>query len=211
MISCKSDKKNIQKDDIKSLSISEKIANAYGFENWKNVSEIAFTFNVDRDSSHFERSWKWNPKTNDVLMISGQDSVVFNRKHVDSLSMNADKAFINDKFWLLVPFQLQWDQTASISEASKNEAPISNTLLNKITLTYPDNGGYTPGDAYDIFYNDNFLIEEWVYRKANSKTPSLITTWENNQDFNGIKIGMDHIKSEGNWKLYFSNVKVSLN
>ena len=96
-------------------------------------------------------------------MISGQDSVVFNRKHVDSLSMNADKAFINDKFWLLVPFQLQWDQTASISEVSKNEAPISNTLLNKITLTYPDNGGYTPGDAYDIFYNDNFLLLEVLF------------------------------------------------
>jgi len=211
VLSCKSDTKKEQEEVKTPLSVSEKIANVYGFENWDSVSEIAFTFNVDRDSSHFERSWRWNPKTNDVLMISGQDSIQFNHKRVDSLSTNADRSFINDKFWLLVPFQLEWDQSASISEAYQAEAPISKTLLNKITLTYPDNGGYTPGDAYDIFYNDNFLIKEWVYRKANSETPSLITTWENYQDFNGIKIGMDHIKSEGNWRLYFTNIKVTIN
>jgi len=211
VLSCKSDAKKEQEEVKTALSVSEKIANAYGFENWNNVSEIAFTFNVDRDSSHFERSWKWGPKTNEVLMISKQDSILFNHKQVDSLSTNADRSFINDKFWLLVPFQLEWDQSASISEAYKAKAPISKTLLNKITLTYPENGGYTPGDAYDIFYNDNFLIEEWVYRKSNSETPSLITTWENHQDFNGIKIGMNHIKSEGNWKLYFTNIKVTIN
>ena len=211
VLSCKSDAKKEQEEVKTLLSVSEKIANAYGFENWNNVSEIAFTFNVDRDSSHFERAWKWHPKTNNVLMISGQDSIQFNHKQVDSLSTSADRSFINDKFCLLVPFQLEWDQSASILEAYKAEAPISKTLLNKITLTYPDNGGYTPGDAYDIFYNDNFLIEEWVYRKSNSETPSLITTWENHQDFNGIKIGMDHIKSEGNWKLYFTDIKVITN
>ena len=211
VLSCKLDTKKEREEVKTALSVSEKIANAYGFENWNNVSEIAFTFNVDRDSSHFERSWKWDPKTNEVLMISKQDSILFNHKQVDSLSTNADRSFINDKFWLLVPFQLEWDQSASISEAYKAEAPISKTLLNKITLTYPENGGYTPGDAYDIFYNDNFLIEEWVYRKSNSETPSLITTWENHQDFNGIKIGMNHIKSEGNWKLYFTNIKVTIN
>ena len=87
-------------------------------------------------------------------MISGQDSVIFNHKKVDSLFISADRAFINDKFWLLVPFQLIWDKAASISTETRTAAPISKTLLNKITLTYPDTGGYTPGDAYDIFYNE---------------------------------------------------------
>lgn len=211
VISCKSDKNNKQEKVKSPLSVSEKIAGAYGFENWDNISEITFTFNIDRDSSHFERAWKWHPKTGDVLLISGLDSIQFNHKKLDSLSIKADRSFINDKYWLLFPFQLEWDQSTSISEAYKAEAPISKLLLNKITLTYPDNGGYTPGDAYDIYYNDNFLIEEWVYRKSNSETPSLITTWENHQDFNGIKIGMDHIKSEGNWKLYFTDIKVITN
>ena len=208
--SCKSDKKEKGNPltDANQLSTKEKIANAYGFENWKKISQIAFTFNVDKDSDHFERSWNWHPKTNDVTLISGSDTIMYNRKHIDSSSMNADKAFINDKYWLLAPFQLVWDQGTSISEAVKAQAPISKTILNKITLIYSNEGGYTPGDAYDFYFGDDYLIKEWVYRKENSGTPSLTTTWENNQDFNGIILALDHLKSEGSFKLYFSNVKI---
>lgn len=47
-------------------SILEKVANAHGLQNWKNVEEIKFTFNVDRDTTHFERTWIWKPKTSDI-------------------------------------------------------------------------------------------------------------------------------------------------
>ena len=49
--SCKSDKKEILHpvSDASQLSPAEKIANAYGFSNWEKISQIAFTFNVDRD------------------------------------------------------------------------------------------------------------------------------------------------------------------
>jgi len=130
---------------------------------------------------------------------------------MDSLSINADKGFINDKYWLLAPFQLLWDQTAAISEVVKEEAPISKNTMNKITLTYASEGGYTPGDAYDFYFGEDFLIKEWVYRKGNSDEPSLITTWENNQDFNGIKLALEHIKLDGQLKIYFSNIKIIMN
>ncbi|MFH4964971.1 hypothetical protein V8G69_08205 [Gaetbulibacter sp. M235] len=205
-ISCKQNKET--QLEIKTKTVAEKIADANGFDNWKNISKIEFTFNVDRDSSHFERSWSWKPKTDDIILISDKDTISYNRNSVDSLSLNADKSFINDKYWLLAPFQLSWDTGTTITEASKAEAPISKALLNKITLTYPNEGGYTPGDAYDFYFGDDYLIKEWVYRKENSEKPSLITTWENYQDFNGIKLGLNHKKPEGNWMLYFSNVKV---
>ncbi|MGK0254639.1 MAG: hypothetical protein ACI9OE_002144, partial [Mariniflexile sp.] len=85
----------------KELSIADKIAHANGFENWKNVTQIDFTFNVDKDTMHFERSWSWKPKTGDVTLNSGKDTIAYNTKSVDSISLNADKSFINDKFWLL--------------------------------------------------------------------------------------------------------------
>ena len=83
--------------------------------------------------------------------------------------------------------------------------------MNKITLTYASEGGYTPGDAYDFYFGEDFLIKEWVYRKGNSDEPSLITTWENNQDFNGIKLALEHIKLDGQLKIYFSNIKIIMN
>lgn len=204
--SCKKEKKIVTVQ--KTLTIAEKIANVHGYSNWQNVSKIEFTFNVDRDSSHFQRSWQWKPKTNNVIMISNQDTISYNRSHIDSTNLKTDQAFINDKYWLLAPFNLVWDKGITISEPVKEEAPISKNELNKITLTYSNEGGYTPGDAYDFYYGDDFLIKEWVYRKGNAEKPSLITSWENYQDFNGLKIAKEHKKLEGNWNLYFSDIKV---
>ncbi|MFD1615482.1 hypothetical protein [Gelatiniphilus marinus] len=200
-----------QKNENKTaLSIAQKIANAHGFENWKNVSEIQFTFNVDRGNSHFKRAWSWQPKTDAVTMITNNDTILYNRTMVDSTSLKADQGFINDKFWLLVPFQLVWDAGTTISEPVKEKAPISNIEMHKITLTYSNNGGYTPGDAYDIYFNDDYLIKEWIYRKSNQKEASIINTFENHQDFNGIKIALEHKKQNEDWNLNFTNVKVIL-
>lgn len=207
-ISCKSDKKEETTTLEKELTIAEKIANANGFENWKDVSRIDFTFNVDRDTTHFERSWTWKPKTNDVILISGKDTISYNRKSVDSTSLNTDKGFVNDKYWLLAPYQLVWDSSATVSEPNQTEAPISKTIMNKITLTYSPDGGYTPGDAYDFYYGDDFMVKEWVYRQGNSQEPSMMTTWEDYEVYNGIKLAKTHKKPEGNWNLHFSNIKV---
>lgn len=204
--SCKQSKKDTIPEAP--LTVAQKIANAHGYENWDKVSKIEFIFNVDRDSSHFERSWQWKPKTNTVIMISNQDTISYNRSHIDSTNLKTDQAFINDKYWLLAPFNLVWDKGTTISEPVKEEAPISKNELNKITLTYSNEGGYTPGDAYDFYYGDDFLIKEWVYRKGNAEKPSLITSWENYQDFNGLKIAKEHKKLEGDWNLYFSDIKV---
>ena len=206
-IACKKEKTETKQPKLE-ISIAEKIAIAHGFENWKHVSEIQFTFNVDKDSTHFERSWIWYPKTNQVTSITKNDIINYNRSKIDSTLTKTDSGFINDKYWLLVPFQLIWDQGATVSEATKETAPICKSELYKTTITYPNEGGYTPGDAYDIYYSDDFLIKEWVFRKANQKEPSIITTFENYQDFNGIKIALDHKKAEGNWNLNFTNVKI---
>lgn len=200
--SCKQKTETIQPE--KEISTAEKIANAHGFENWENVSEIQFTFNKNRH-------WIWKPKTNDVLLIRKKDSLNYNRKYIDSLSLNADKVFINDKFWLLIPFQLVWDTSATISEPEKAKAPISNTTLNKIIITYPSEGGYTPGDAYDIYFDDNYIIKEWGFRKGNKPKAGLTNTFENYQDFNGIKIALDHKKAEGDWNLTLSDIKIKTN
>ncbi|MDO7171868.1 hypothetical protein [Mariniflexile sp. AS56] len=207
--SCKQ-KKETKAADIE-LSIAQKIANANGFDKWKNVTKLNFTFNVDKDTTHFERSWSWKPKTGDVTLITGKDTVSYNRKSVDSLSEKADRGFINDKFWLLAPYQLVWDSGTSISEPVIAEAPISKTQLNKITLTYSNEGGYTPGDAYDFYFGDDYIVKEWVFRKGNAAKPSMMTSWENYQDFKGLKIALEHKKPEENWNLNFTHVQVEMN
>jgi len=199
-----------KKEEEIELTVAEKIAQAHGFEHWKNINEIQFTFNVNRGENHFERTWKWQPKENNVVSMVSKDSLItYTRTEMDSINIQLDQAFINDKFWMLVPFQLVWDDGTTISESVKEIAPISKTELNKITLTYGNEGGYTPGDAYDIYVDNDFMIREWVFRKGNSEEPSMITTFENYEDFNGIKIAKDHKTAEGNFNLNFSNIKVN--
>ncbi|MCC4214282.1 hypothetical protein [Leeuwenhoekiella parthenopeia] len=185
------------------------IADASGLANWDKVSEVAFTFNVDRDDSHFARSWKWNPKTQDITMMTAQDTLTYNRATVDSTSMDADKGFINDAYWLLAPMHLVWDkENTTLTVQDTATAPMSKEKLSKITLTYTDQGGYTPGDAYDFFYDDKNMVKEWIYRRGNVSEFSMVTTWNDYQNYNGIQIASDHKAPEDAVHLYFTDIAV---
>ncbi len=209
---CKSDKSETPAiEETKELTIAEKIANAHGFENWKNVSEVNFTFKVNRDTIKGRgRSWVWKPKEDSIKVMVDGATVEYVRSKMDSTHIKTDRAFINDKYWLLVPFQLIWDNSATLSEPKKAKSPIHKKELNMVSLTYSNEGGYTPGDAYDIFYDDNYLIQEWVFRRGNSEKPSLTTTFENYKDYNGIKIATDHKQEGENWNLHFVDINITM-
>ncbi|MEZ4859484.1 MAG: hypothetical protein R2781_11810 [Flavobacteriaceae bacterium] len=195
-------------DPEKKIPTQESIANTYGYSNWKNVNELTFTFNVDRDTTHFERTFIWEPKSKKVTYISVSDTVQFLQDSIKRVSLAADKSFVNDKYWLLAPFQLVWDQGTTFSEKENVVAPISKEKMKVLTMTYPAEGGYTPGDAYDFYYDNDFLIKEWAYRPKNQPEPSMVTTWENIQEVNGIKMATMHKDSTGNFKLYFTNLSI---
>ncbi len=197
-----------EKADSLPVDLRHRIANAAGVEQWGKVSEIAFTFNVDRGDNHSERSWVWRPKTQDVKMITSQGTVSYNRSHMDSITEKTDAAFINDKYWLFAPFQLVWDSGTTMTAKENVVSPISKDTLDLLTIVYPDTGGYTPGDAYDLFYNKDYQIKEWNYRRGNDPQPTLSTTWEEYKDFDGIKIATVHKDSTGNFKLYFSDILI---
>ena len=209
IISCKTDKKSEATTAEIETTVLEKIANAHGFQNWKNVEEIAFTFNVDRDSTHFQRSWIWKPKTNDVVHISAADTLKYNRKQMDSTALKTNAGFINDRYWLLAPFNLIWDNNNFTYEHQLEvEAPISKVPMQKLTIVYGNEGGYTPGDAYDFYFEGDYLIKEWVFRKGNQSEPSMTTTWENYSKYEGLTLVKDHKRAEGNFNLYIDNIAV---
>ncbi len=210
LFGCKTEKKEKSTIESPELSILEKVANAHGYQNWKSVEEIAFTFNVDRDSTHFERSWIWKPKSNYVTYISLTDSLNYNRKEMDSLATKTNAGFINDRYWLLAPFNLIWDKdNFTYNHETEVTAPISEKSMQKLTIVYGNEGGYTPGDAYDFFFDNDYIIQEWVFRKSNQPEPSMATTWENYSEIEGLKLVKDHKKKEGGFNLYIDNISVT--
>ncbi|MEO9510856.1 MAG: hypothetical protein ABJN84_04790 [Flavobacteriaceae bacterium] len=209
LLSCKTEPKTgIQKTE-QEKTILKKVAYAHGYESWKSVKEITFTFNVARDSSHFERTWVWKPKSNDVISILKKDTLRYNRSSMDSTAIKRNRGFINDRYWILAPFNLIWDANNFTYEHNENEeSPITGEPMQKLTIVYANEGGYTPGDAYDFYFRDDFILREWVFRKANQPEPSMVTTWENYITIEGLKLAVDHKKPEGNFNLHFTDLAV---
>ena len=189
--------------------IAERIAYASGYENFDNIKQLDFTFNVKtNDTLRVSRAWKWWPKENKVQLIEKQDTVTYNRKdQMDETSMNADKKFVNDSYWLLFPFQIMWSDN-TITESATTDAPISGNKMNSFTVSYSKEGGYTPGDSYQVFYEPGKpTIKEWTYNSSEGRGRSLSTTWEDYETFKGIKIAKMHNNADGSFQLYFTDIK----
>ncbi|MEM7185061.1 MAG: hypothetical protein AAF466_00275 [Bacteroidota bacterium] len=184
------------------------IAKAHGIDNWKDVKEIKFTWNVDRGERHFERLWTWWPKDDIVEVSTEEGTFRYLRTEVNEVHQTADPEFINDSFWLLAPFHLIWDDGITLRESKNKVAPISGDTLPMLTLTYGEVGGYTPGDAYDFYYGSDYLIKEWVFRQGNDSVPTMATTWEDYTDVGGLMIGTTHTDSTQSFKIHFSDISV---
>jgi len=196
-------------NSIQEETILQKVADANGFQNWKHVEEIKFTFNVDRDTTHFERDWTWKPKTNDIIATSAEGTISYNWADMDSIAYKTNGGFINDKFWLLAPYQLVWDaDNLNHTHTKEAEAPMSKKSMQKLTIVYGNEGGYTPGDAYDFYFSDDLIVQEWVFRKSNQAEPSMITSFEDYKMIEGLNLATMHKMTEGNFKLYFTGVAV---
>jgi hypothetical protein len=197
-----------QKNSEENRSITEKIAYANGFGNFGDVEEIRYTFNVrTNDSLRTSRTWSWRPQEDMVTLTTPDSTVTYNHKSEASAHEQTDQGFINDKYWLLFPFNLVWDEMEYQHE-EKSTAPISGENFQKITVSYPNEGGYTPGDSYEVYFGDDHIIREWVYMPGGDSARAFATTWEDYKDCNGLNIATMHRSEDGNFELFFTDVAV---
>ena len=189
------------------MSFIQKMAHAYGFTYFDTSKTWHYTFNVKKGDIEVARAWTWNPASGNVVLIDRGDTVKFNHNVITDTLKQVDHKFINDKYWLLFPFQLVWDTGYTFQITEQVEAPISKSLLTKLTIHYNSEAGYTPGDAYDCYVDSNFEIKEWVFRKGGQEEPSLVTTWSDYQTFNGVKVATNHLTSDSNFRLWFTHVE----
>jgi hypothetical protein len=185
------------------------IAKAYGSDNIDKVKTIEFTFNVQRDTSRTERSWKWVRETNMITSTDKGKTTSFKRYDTSTAELKQLNAkFTNDEYWLLFPLHLKWDNGYTFSKNDTATAPLSGQKYHKYTVRYNDKDGFTPGDMYDLYTDDSNVIREWAFHKKAAAEPSLITTWEDYQDFAGLKIAKDHKTKDGKFRLYFTGIRV---
>lgn len=182
------------------------VAKAYGFENFEDLKSIGYTWNVQRDSvTVASRTWKWNIQDSTVYFADADTSFTYSLT-ADSLP-EKDGAFINDKYWALMPFQLAWDKGYTYEVVENVPSPLQGVSSTKLSILYGAEGGYTPGDAYDLYLDSNHHILEWTFRKGNAPE-GRTWTWEKATAFGPIQLSLEHKDAAGKRFIWLTNVTV---
>ena len=190
---------NIWAENIPKDSISQKIAEAYGLSHFNNVEQMNFTFSAQKGDKNISNSWIWYPKTNNVSFKNNNkndDWITYNRNNMNEEIKEIDSHFINDSYWPLFPFHLVWDSDVviDVENINQNISPGSEAIK-KVIVKYGSDKGYTPGDVYELFVNDKYLIVNWVYKRNGSEKPGVVTTWGNYKEFGPFLNATDFIGS----------------
>ena len=188
---------------------AHEVAKAHGIDAFDGLNQIAFTWGVTREGGNFERRWIWNTKENLVTRIVQGDTVTYNWKALDSVSNEINKGFINDKYWLLAPLQLEWDKQSYTVSLEENVASLGKQeMLDKLTITYGNEGGYTPGDAYDFYIDDTNKVREWVFRRGAAEEASIISICEDYLSLGGLLMAQRHQRAGQDGYLYLTDISI---
>ena len=192
--------------------LARDVAKSYGIDQWNKVEQIKYTFNIKSENREMARHWTWRPEDDMVtLEIEGEPTIVYKRSELDENTseevITADKQFINDSYWLLFPFQLVWSDP-SFTDTGVKPLPIGEGEGRKLIVQFPDGGGYTPGDAYDLYLDSENNITHWVFRRGGGEKGSAMT-WENNIELGPITVCTDHHNPDNTFRLWFSGLEVT--
>jgi hypothetical protein len=193
------------------------MAKTFGLDSFGQVDGIRYTFNVERPGTSVARSWEWNPKT-DAVTYEGKDKegkpvkVSYQRSQVSGPKEEIDASFLNDQYWLLLPFHVIWDKNATVTDEGMQKLPLGNESGEKLVLKYPAEGGYSEGDTWDIYVAADGRIQEFVYHAGPKKPRTVIAPWTDYKKAGPLLFSLDHQSKAGDAPvhIFFSNLAVKL-
>jgi hypothetical protein len=205
--------------------IAEQLAKTYGLDAFGQVEAIRYTFNLQIPGVNISRSWVWQPKT-DHVSYEGKDKdgkpvqVTYQRSQLssqpDTVKNDIDPAFINDQYWLLFPLHVSWDGNATVTDEGMHKLPLGEGSAERVVVRYPSEGGYAPGDTWELYVGADHRVEAFIYHGGGpglQKRPSvLIATWAGYKQAGPLLISTDHRgTADGNpMRVFFSDVSVKL-
>ena len=202
--------------------IAEQIAKTYGLDSFGQIEGIRYTFNLDFPGLKLSHTWEWQPKTGQVSYLGKDKSgkpvkVTYLRSQLSSQPANVkdevDPAFINDQYWLLFPFHVSWDSSADVEDAGKHKLPLGKGSAERVVVKYPSEGGYTPGDTWELYVGSDNRVQELIYRRGGSTKPSVVVaTWAGYKKDGPLLISTDHRGTADGKpvRVFFSDVSVKL-
>lgn len=192
------------------------LAEAYGVDHAAQVEEMRYTFNVKIGDNVIRRAWSWAPPEDRVAFHGSTEqggSVTYARGALGGQASDhlkkIDAWFINDNYWLIFPWRVCWDRTATVAEdPARASLPLGGGTARRVTVSYPPSGGYTPGDVYELFLDNSGRIIQWIYRKGGDTKPTRISTWEEYRQLGPMIVSLNRQGPDANFRVWFSDVAV---
>lgn len=182
--------------------IAEQMAKTYGLDSFGKIEAIRYTFEAELPGVKLARTWEWNPKT-DTVSYEGKDkegkpvTATYQRSQLgsqsDAIKNEIEPAFVNDQYWLLFPFHVVWDQSASVTDEGVQKLPVGNGSADRVMVKYPSEGGYSQGDTWELYVGPDKRIEELIFHRGGTTKPStVIATWASYKKAGPLLISADH-------------------
>jgi hypothetical protein len=210
--------------DAKAVEIANAMMAAMGgIDNWNRAPFVRYDFKVNRGGKlvasrahlwdkmtgryRLEGTTKEGQPTLSLFNIANRQGTAYaNGKKLEGAAAaealkNAYGAFINDMYWLAMPWK--WlDQGVQLKYLGKK--PHGNRQMDVVQLTFA-NVGLTPGDTYQAFVSpETHLMEHWKYKLQSGNTGAW--DWEY-VTTGGIKLASNHTNESGD-SIYMGNVRV---
>jgi hypothetical protein len=203
-------------------AIAEQLAKTYGLDSFGQIDAIRYTFNAEFPGVNLSRSWVWQPKTGEIS-YEGKDKdgkpvkLTYVQSKLDSEPANVkneiDPAFYNDNYWLLLPLHVYWDPRADVQDKGAQKLPLGNGSAKQVVVKYPSEGGFSPGDTWELYIAPDSRIAEMVFHRGGTMKPStVIAAWAGYQKAGPLLISTDHRGTADDKPLHvsLSNVAVKL-
>jgi hypothetical protein len=195
--------------DPAAIALADEVMIAMGGRNaWDDTQVIAWNF-------FGRRHLVWNKATGDVRIDVPADSTVLLtnifRKELkasrhgeevtnpDTLKMLQQKAegmWINDAYWLVMPFKLK-DSGVTLKYVG-TDTTESGLKSDVLQLTFKEVGN-TPNNMYRVWIDQSDkLIKQWAYyAQYDQEKPPAIWPWDNYQTYGKIKLSADRSDDRG--------------
>jgi hypothetical protein len=183
-----------------------------GRQKWDQTRFISWNFFNRRDLI-------WDKYTGRVRIEAPSDSAIYllnvndnsgsvllkNRRveNADSLKTLLERAksiWINDSYWLVMPFKLK-DSGVTLKYL-REDVTLKGDSSNVLELTF-NAVGVTPDNKYEVYITkSDSLVKQWAYFSlASQDSASVIWPWDNYKDYNGLLISSDRSDDKGPHKV----------
>lgn len=190
---------------------------------WDGTHFLRFTFAGRR--THYWDKWTGRHRLEGKTK-EGESYVVLDnvnsrqgKAYIDGKPVTGDKgakllegsygAWINDTYWLLMPYKLK-DPGVNLSYGGQKQ--IDGKSYDEVNLTFGP-VGLTPGDHYWAWFNrDTHLMDRWAYLLQDQPRDAAPTVWlwQGWQPYGNIKLAPHRVQADGQRKLELSDILVAV-